>query len=87
MMDTAKHLYKVQPPKPGYPVWYQALCPKPEGGGFAQPSDLSASKAVVPKLLRLCWKGFPLHRYSICYLLGPKIHFLSPPGTFNFGLY
>ena len=63
VMDTAKHLYKVQPPKPGYPVWYQALCPKP-AGGFAQPTELSASKAVVPKLLRLCWKGYPLHRHK-----------------------
>ena len=63
VMDTAKHLYKVQPSKPGYPAWYQALCPKP-AGGFAQPTELSASKAVVPKLLRLCWKGYPLHRHK-----------------------
>ena len=56
LMDTAKHLYKVQPVKPGYPAWYQALCTKPDpvAGGFAEPEDLSASKSVVPKLLRLC---------------------------------
>jgi len=63
VMATSKNLFKVQPAKPGYPGWYQALCTKTSSeGGFAEPTELSSSKAVVPKLLRLCWKGCPLHR-------------------------
>ena len=83
LMDTAKHLYKVQPVKPGYPAWYQALCTKPDpvAGGFAEPEDLSASKSVVPKLLRLCWKGYPLHRDST-----EKWGFVSPDPTTKLGM-
>ena len=62
VMETKKNLYKLQPVLPGYPAWYVALCTKSHKDGFAEPTELSASKTIVPKLLRLCWKGSPLHR-------------------------
>ena len=62
IMSTQTKLYKKQPLCPGYPAWYSEICTKSHLDGFAEPSDLSASKKVVPKLLRLCWNGYPLHR-------------------------
>ena len=42
----------------GYPTWYQDLVESKNGAGHL---NLSTSKKVVPKLLRLTWKGYPLH--------------------------
>ena len=42
----------------GYPSWYQDLVESKNGGGHL---NLSTNKRVVPKLLRLTWKGYPLH--------------------------
>ena len=42
----------------GYPTWYQDLVESKNGAGHL---NLSTGKKVVPKLLRLTWKGYPLH--------------------------
>ena len=42
----------------GYPTWYQDLADEEDGKAFL---NLSTGKRVVPKLLRLTWKGYPLH--------------------------
>ena len=38
----------------GFPTWYQDLADSKDGVSFI---NLSTSKRVVPKLLRLTWKG------------------------------
>jgi len=45
--------------KDGYPMWYQELAEEDEHGEAFL--NLSTSKRVVPKLLKLTWKGYPLH--------------------------
>ncbi|KAA0193631.1 hypothetical protein HAZT_HAZT004400 [Hyalella azteca] len=44
------------------PNWYVKLC-KTSGDreGTPEPGNMSTSLRVVPKLLRLTWKGYPLH--------------------------
>ena len=43
----------------GYPAWFQELSDELEDG---RPHlAVSTAKRVVPKVLRLTWKGFPLH--------------------------
>ena len=63
-MDSKKYLYKKQPPCPGYPNWYASLCNKTQGNEFVEPHGLTAGKSIVPKLLRLTWMGYPLHRHE-----------------------
>jgi DNA polymerase gamma 1 len=46
----------------GYPTWYQDLADEDEGRAFL---NLSTGKRVVPKLLRLTWKGYPLHHDKV----------------------
>ena len=42
-----------------YPTWLQDLADQdPEGKPFL---NISTSKRIVPKVLRLTWKGYPLH--------------------------
>lgn len=44
------------------PNWYKKLCKTTgEKEGSPEPSNMSTSLRVVPKLLRLTWKGYPLH--------------------------
>ena len=62
LFDTKKNLYKKQPACPGYPSWYNSLCNKSTVNEFVAPQDLTAGKAIVPKLLRLTWMGYPVHR-------------------------
>ena len=64
LMNTKRSLYKVQPAVPGYPGWYNDLCSKSKLNTFVEPEDLSAGKKIVPKLLRLTWMGYPLHRHE-----------------------
>ena len=46
----------------GVPTWYQELADETDGRPFL---NLSTSKRAVPKLLRLTWKGFPLHHHKV----------------------
>ena len=64
LMNTKHNLYKIQPACPGYPTWYTELCVKSKRNEFIEPQGLTAGKKVVPKLLRLTWMGYPLHRHE-----------------------
>ncbi len=41
-----------------FPSWFQDLADEEDGRVFL---NISTSKRVVPKILKLTWKGFPLH--------------------------
>ncbi|VDL28522.1 unnamed protein product [Hymenolepis diminuta] len=44
------------------PKWYRDLIPKPIKDHYKSgPSLITAQMNIAPKLLRLCWKGLPLH--------------------------
>ncbi|XP_065337156.1 DNA polymerase subunit gamma-1, mitochondrial [Cloeon dipterum] len=48
---------------PGYPAWYRDLCTRPDSIDWVPgPTEISPSMQVTPKLLRLSWEGFPLHK-------------------------
>ena len=40
------------------------MCERDEANGSSDPTDLGLSKSVIPKLLRLSWMGYPLHRHK-----------------------
>jgi len=65
LLDTKQDLFKVQPACPGYPGWYNDLCNKSKQNEFNEPEDLTAGKKIVPKLLRLTWMGYPIHRHEV----------------------
>uniref|UniRef100_A0A336KHX2 DNA polymerase subunit gamma-1 n=1 Tax=Culicoides sonorensis TaxID=179676 RepID=A0A336KHX2_CULSO len=49
---------------PGFPAWYRKLCSKPNTDTFIYngfPDKVSNSMKITPKLLNLCWEGYPLH--------------------------
>lgn len=52
-----------RPLLPGYPLWYKNLCTKDDSSGNWKPgvSDIGTGMQIAPKLLSLCWEGFPLH--------------------------
>ena len=43
--------------------WFSDVCER-DRDGHSYPTELGLSKAVVPKLLRLSWMGYPLHRHK-----------------------
>lgn len=72
ILTTENLISKVQPLLPGYPAWYRDLCDHPFGGSKLRsdekllkwqpgPSLISTSMRTSPKLLRMLWKGYPLH--------------------------
>lgn len=52
-----------RPTLPGYPLWYRNLCSKNKNTNNWTPgvSDIGTGMQIAPKLLSLCWEGFPLH--------------------------
>lgn len=63
-----KHLYDTSqlPARrqllPGYPAWYRKLCTKPDTENWTPgASEIGTGMQVTPKLLSLCWEGYPLH--------------------------
>lgn len=59
---------------PGYPEWYRKICSKPnEPGWVPGPTLITNSMQVAPKLLKLTWKGMPLH-----YIRGSGWGYISP---------
>lgn len=46
----------------GYPAWYRKLCVKPTEPDW-QPgaTEIGTAMQIAPKLLSLCWEGYPLH--------------------------
>ncbi|XP_074600661.1 DNA polymerase gamma, catalytic subunit tam isoform X2 [Brevipalpus obovatus] len=72
LLENASRLNKVQALLPGYPAWYRELCDRPFGGSKLVsdekleswepgPCRASTQMRTVPKLLRLLWKGYPIH--------------------------
>lgn len=61
LMDT-KSLLPVRPPLlPGYPAWYRKLCEKPYSENWTPGANsIGTAMQVTPKLLALCWEGYPL---------------------------
>merc|ERR1712001_120101 len=62
LLCESEYMYKTQPRCPGYPKWFSELCSPYEPVKTPKPENLSYGLAVVPKLLRLTWMGFPLYR-------------------------
>lgn len=63
-----------RPLLPGYPLWYRKLCLKPSDPDWSpEPTEIGTAMQVAPKLLCLCWEGYPLH-----YLKGHGWGFLVP---------
>lgn len=52
-----------RPLLPGYPAWYRKLCAKFDGTTewVPGPTVIGTGMQVAPKLLSLCWEGYPLH--------------------------
>ncbi|EDW03213.1 DNA polymerase subunit gamma-1, mitochondrial [Drosophila grimshawi] len=62
-----------RPLLPGYPQWYRKLCQKPPPDYSEEElqqqdepwtpgaSGISTGMQIAPKLLSLCWEGYPLH--------------------------
>lgn len=68
-----------RPLLPGYPAWYRKLCDKyssSAGDWTPGPRNIGTGMQVTPKLLSLCWEGYPLH-----YVRGHGWGFLVPHTT------
>lgn len=71
LYDQRSLLPARRPLLPGYPQWYRKLCEKPPVIYSQQESDteswspgassISTGMQIAPKLLSLCWEGYPLH--------------------------
>lgn len=64
LFGSAECLAKTQPKKPGYPKWFQDLCERSPNSFYPVLSELTPSKKIVPKILRLKWMGYPVHRHE-----------------------
>lgn len=63
-----------RPLLPGYPAWYRKLCDKSSAVDWTPgPRNIGTGMQVTPKLLSLCWEGYPLH-----YIRGHGWGFLVP---------
>ena len=63
LLQSKESLYKKQPKIPGYPKWYAELCEQPYDPMISPTVDkLGHGKEIVPRLLRLTWNGYPLHK-------------------------
>ncbi|EDW27333.1 GL21087 [Drosophila persimilis] len=73
LYDQRSLLPARRPLLPGYPQWYRKLCRKPPTGHKTDDgeqedeqwspgaSEISTGMQIAPKLLSLCWEGYPLH--------------------------
>ncbi|TMW45401.1 hypothetical protein DOY81_009523 [Sarcophaga bullata] len=66
LYDLKDQLPARRPLLPGYPAWYRKLCQKPPNIGSLTdwspgPTEISTGMQIAPKLLSLCWEGYPLH--------------------------
>lgn len=66
LYDMRDQLPARRPLLPGYPAWYRKLCQKPPNSGNKTdwspgPTEISTGMQIAPKLLSLCWEGYPLH--------------------------
>lgn len=68
LYDMKSLLPARRPLLPGYPAWYRKLCKKVPKNNTTNNSDWSPGATeigtgmqIAPKLLSLCWEGYPLH--------------------------
>ena len=63
LIDKKYLLPTRRPLLPGYPLWYRKMCEKSNESGEWKPGpvDIGTGMQVAPKLLSLCWEGYPLH--------------------------
>lgn len=62
LMETKSDLPKRAPWLAGYPLWYRKLCKKPTTEDWQPgPTEIGTGMQIAPKLLSLCWEGYPLH--------------------------
>lgn len=63
LLDKRFLLPTRRPLLPGYPAWYRKLCEKENGIADWKPGaiDIGTGMKIAPKLLSLCWEGYPLH--------------------------
>ncbi|XP_037027495.1 DNA polymerase subunit gamma-1, mitochondrial [Bradysia coprophila] len=74
LIEKVKQLPVKRPLLPGYPAWYRKLCEKStEKDWVPGPCNIGTGMQVAPKLLSLCWEGYPLH-----YIRGHGWGFLVP---------
>ncbi|XP_075150231.1 DNA polymerase gamma, catalytic subunit tam [Haematobia irritans] len=80
LYDLKSQLPARRPLLPGYPTWYRKLCKKPPKDLASEwntgPTEISTGMQIAPKLLSLCWEGFPLH-YTREYGWGFLVPFTS----------
>lgn len=75
LIDKKYLLSTRRPLLAGYPLWYRKLCEKANDSGEWKPGpvDIGTGMQVSPRLLSLCWEGYPLH-----YIKGEGWGFLVP---------
>lgn len=62
LFNTQQLLPVRKPLLSGYPAWYRKLCLKlSEDNWRPGPQLLGTGMQVAPKLLSLCWEGYPVH--------------------------
>ncbi|XP_036321152.1 DNA polymerase subunit gamma-1, mitochondrial [Rhagoletis pomonella] len=70
LYDTKSLLPARRPLLPGYPAWYRKLCNKPPKNSTLTDAaedwspgatQIGTGMQIAPKLLSLCWEGYPLH--------------------------
>lgn len=62
LFDIAVDLPKRPPMLAGYPAWYRKLCLKRSDPNWTPgPNEIGTGMQIAPKLLSLCWEGYPLH--------------------------
>lgn len=77
LIDKANLLPLRRPLLPGYPAWYRKLCEKPNSEEWTPGANsIGTGMQVAPKLLALCWEGYPLK-----FLKGHGWGFLIPNKT------
>ncbi|KAG5680836.1 hypothetical protein PVAND_010318 [Polypedilum vanderplanki] len=75
LYDKMYFLPARRPLLPGYPLWYRNLCEKYNDSGNWTPGvmNIGTGMQIAPKLLSLCWEGYPLH-----FIRGEGWGFLMP---------
>lgn len=74
LFDISQYVPKRPPLLSGYPKWYRDLCKKwREKDWQPGPTEMGTGMQIAPKLLSLCWEGYPLH-----YIRGKGWGFLVP---------
>ncbi|XP_055844521.1 DNA polymerase subunit gamma-1, mitochondrial [Episyrphus balteatus] len=66
LYDTKSLLPARRPLLPGYPAWYRKICSKPNLNDTTEEwspgaNQIGTGMQIAPKLLSLCWEGYPLH--------------------------